>query len=264
MKRLVHCPSKKCITICLLLIMPLLTTNLYAVMVYNDVDFSSPTHTAGGEPTFSDAIDTPSSSRFGSTLVVPSPTGNQTLLFNTTGNDPSFYYDQIQFDLEHMQDTYHLSFDVYTENLIGSRNKFSTFLDPLGPFGMDNNGSIYFGYPDYTMPAPYYTTLATYEDRTLYHIDISCDIPNERKVILIDGQVVADSQGGAYPEDIRSARFSLGLYRGGSSTPPDNSTNVVIDNILITNGFVVPEPASIGLIGLFAVGIWFKRRFFVA
>ena len=220
--------------------------------LYYDVNFSSPAHTAGLPPTLSSASNTPSLGGFGETQVVPSygPINNQALLFNTMSNKPNFYYDQIRFEVWDKQDTYHISFDVYTENLIGSHNTFAVILDlPVSTsLYLTKYGTITF--PNATPPH------VTYKDRTLYHFDISIDARNNREVILMDDQIIADGSlsGGLL---LYRTRFSLGV---SGTYVPDHSTNVVVDNIIIENGFVIPEPSTIGLMGISAITMILVRK----
>jgi hypothetical protein len=51
----------------------------------------------------------------------------------------------------------------------------------------------------------------------------------------------------------------MGLLDGGD--PQDNRTNVAVDNIVVTNGFLVPESGTSALLMVSAmIGLTFRRR----
>lgn len=77
---------------------------------------------------------------------------------------------------------------------------------------------------------------------------------------MLNGLVVSDAQilgGTSRPGDVRTIRFSLGGLSPGSN---DTSTNVAIDNIRITNGFLIPEPTPGLLAALGLVPVLCNRR----
>ncbi len=89
-------------------------------VVYFNIDFSSPPHQVGSQPTYGGGPDRPSRNWFGSPQVMSSfgALTDQPLLLNTAGNAGSFYYDQFSLDLAYNKPTYHIAFDVYTEDFI--------------------------------------------------------------------------------------------------------------------------------------------------
>ena len=175
---------------------------------------------------------------------------------NTAGNPGSFYYDQFSLDLAYSQPTYHIAFDVYTEDLIGSRNQFAMLMDfaQVSVLQLFNNGVL--------VPAgPFNPPVrSSYVDRTLMHVDVSVDIAANRAVTLLNGVLIGDGKitANVVPGDLKRVRFSLGLL--SSSDPQDNRSNVAVDNIVVTNGFLVPEGGTSTLIIVSVIGLTVRRR----
>lgn len=203
--------------------------------VYFDISFSSPLHRVGSRPTTRAGSAAPTMISFGSPEVVSGfgALANQPVVLNTAGNSGSFAYDQFQLTLGHQQPTYHIAFDVYTEGMIGSSSSFGVLLDleSVAKLGFYPSGILY--PPCFPGPSP----LPMFADGSLLHIDLSLDLANNRSVTLVNGVVVGDGQaiGNLSPGDLKSVRFSLG---GG------DTARIGIDNIRVTNGFVVPECGS--------------------
>lgn len=226
--------------------------------LYFDIDFSSPLHLVGSRPTYSAGPATPTNNVFGSPEVVSGfgALTDQPVVLNTAGNPGSYYYDQFSLAMGYSQSTYHISLDLYTEGLIGSLNSFGIILDfkSVAKLGFYQNGKLY--PPCWPSPA----VTPRFADGDLMHVDISLDIPNNRSVTLVDGVLIGDGQiiGNSAPGDLKSVRFSLGSASLGTS---DDRTKIAIDNILVTNGFLVPESTTSMLLMLSAVlGLAFRDR----
>lgn len=206
--------------------------------VFYDITFSSPLHIVGSRPTTSAGPDTPTSIVFGNPEVVAAfgSLTDQPVLLNTAGNSRAYYYDQFRLNLGFNQPTYHLSFDLYTEGLIDSRNRFTVLFDsqPINWLSFNNNGNLY--PPGWGGPA------IPFADQVPLHVDVSFDRLENRVVTLIDGVLVSNVPivFSGTPGDPQSIRFSLGAMLLNDANDP--RTSVAIDNIRVTNGFVVPEP----------------------
>lgn len=227
--------------------------------VYFNIDFSSPVHQVGSQPTYGGGPDRPTRNWFGSPQVMSSfgALTEQPLLMNTDGNPGSFYYDQFSLDLAYSQPTYHIAFDVYTEDLIGSRNQFALIMDfaQVWVLRLHNSGLIWL--PGQAIPP----ATQRYADRTLMHVDISVDTPANRAVTLVNGVLIGDGKitASVAPGDLKRVRFSLGLLYGFD--PRDDRSNVAVDNIVVTNGFLVPESGTSALLMVSAmIGLTFRRR----
>jgi hypothetical protein len=168
---------------------------------------------------------------------------DQPVVLNTAGNS-GVGYDQFVLSLAHQQRTYHFSCDLFLIGMIGSANEFSIFFDHKGSarLGFYTSGVLY--PPSFPGPSP----LPRFVDETLLHIDVSLDLFNNRSVTLVNGVVIGDGQaiGNSAPGDLRSVRFSL--TGSGSAT-------IGIDNIRVTNGFVVPECGMPALL-MMSAGFW--------
>jgi hypothetical protein len=226
--------------------------------IYYDIDFSSPPHRVGKAPVTNSSPSTPSGIVFGKPIVVNSfgAMNSQPLLFNTEGNSPSFYYDQIRLDMDRGKGFYYTSFDVLTHNLINSRNNFTVLFDlpSVHNLRFGNNGMLNL----------FSRTDIPYMDNTLMHFEIMMDIKNDHAKVFMNSTLVYDNslllyRNRYHPNDyaFRSVRFSLGLSQ--STSTQDNRTCVALDNIFIAN-HVVPEPGTMALLALGALALTRKRR----
>ena len=223
--------------------------------IYYDIDFSSPLHTVEQVPTIDDSPATPSQNR-GEPIVVDSygQFTDQPLLLNTLGNSPSFYYDSITLDMDRGRGFYYSSFDVLTHNLIGTDNNFTVLYDLPWVHNLSfiNTGELnIFGREN-----------VPFQDDTPMHFEVLMDIENDFAKVLLNGTLVYDDKLLIYlpnrnEEDFyfRSLRFSHGLQ--SSIGTPNYSTNIAIDNIIVTD-YIVPEPATLLLLGI--GGLFIRKR----
>jgi hypothetical protein len=226
-----------------------------AVDIYYDIDFSSPEHTVGLPPAVGYSPTRPSSIVFGSPIVESSlgVLNEQPLVFNTAGNSPSFYYDQIRINVGKAQSYYFVSFDVTTESLLNSSNNFSILFDTPsvgGKISFMNDGSVNLGSPR----AP---TIGRFNDDTIIHTQIALDMVGKNWSININGNPLYTGPF-ITGNDFEDIRFSLGLISSASGR--DDRTFVGLDNILVANG-PVPEPATLLLLGFGGLVMLRNRRF---
>lgn len=210
---------------------------LKAEEIFYNITFSSPEHTVGQVPVTGSSPTRPSRIVFGSPIVSSSLglLQDQPLVFNTAGNSPSFYYDQIKLDMDRGRGFYYTSFDVLTHNFIGSRNKFTLLYDmpSVHNISFRNNGVInLFSRED-----------ISFQDDIPMHFEILMDLSNDYAIIFIDGQLVYDDELLLYrnrydPEDyyLRSLRFGHGLQSGTGG--PDVSSSIALDNIIVADHIV--------------------------
>lgn len=103
------------------------------------------------------------------------------------------------------------------------------------------------------------------------HMALTYDLSTQTARFYVNGEL--SSEHGSVPSPIASATSSLII--GGDSSAGIYRFNGAIDDISIYNRALsvqeitelyeaIPEPASIGLIGLFTGSIYFVRRFFVS
>jgi len=210
--------------------------------IFYDITFSSPEHAVGQAPVIGDSPTRPSLIVFGEPIVSHSigSLQDQPLIFNTAGNQPNFYYDQIRLDMDRGNGFYYVAFDMVTQNLIGSANHFSILLDTPGASQIEfkNNGlcSLFGG------------VTFTYRDNELLHFEITIDIDQELASINVNG---TEYYNGGYVihgplRFFRAVRFSLGLVNSDSS--PDHTTNVGVDNIFVAD-HIPPLPCSCVAVG---------------
>lgn len=226
-------------------------------ILYYDIDFSSPEHTVGLAPATGGGISTPSRISFGSPIVSESLGSllDQPLVFNSLGNDQSFYYDQIELNMDSGRGFYYTSFDVTTQNLIGSRNGFKLLYDLpwVHNITFKNNGIINI----------FDRINVSYQDNQAMHFEVLMDISQDYAKVYIDNNLVYDDELLLHlnrndPEDyyLRSLRFSHGLVLG--IDPIDTSSFVGLDNIFVANYVPVPEPGTVLLFGF--GGLILRRR----
>ena len=185
---------------------------------------------------------------------------SQSLTFNTLGNSPDFYYDQIQYDLGDAGNSYNiftLSFDIYTDSLINSTNTFTIAFDTptVRNLYFTNNGTI-----DVKPGSASQQVLTSYNENESMHLDMTFNIAlNEWDIDLNNANIYSGiidntNNPGLNPAQyVRSIRFSHGLL--SSSDSPDYSSSVYLDNVTISA--VVPIPPGLilflsGLLGLIA------------
>ena len=209
-------------------------------MTYYDIDFSAPTHTVGRPPLERFSLNTISSVVFGEPLVESSfgALTSESLVFNTTGNTPSFFYDQISLSLGRDSDRYQLSFDLSTDHFVstGSSNRFALIFDTsqVRRIDFNNDGTI-----SYDHPFQGSGVIGSFSDNTLLSITVNVNIAARTWDILMNDNLL--HSGIFFPSggDIESLRFSFGSITSisGSST----FDSVGLDNIQITNGEAVAE-----------------------
>jgi len=185
---------------------------------------------------------------FGSLEIKNTPESplDEAIVFNTKGNDPKFFYDQLKFELDRKQNTYHLGFDVVAFGLKDSPNKFTVLMNTpyVSNFSLRGDGLVEPTGPNRKRIKQKYFP---YEEGVPMRVDISLNFQEQRRVVLVDGQLVYDGPilpyapppkeppGKYTPTDLRAVRFSLGLASAGDK--PDHTTRVEVDNIVIDNGF---------------------------
>jgi hypothetical protein len=213
---------------------------LKADEVFYDITFSSPEHTVGHVPVTGSSPTRPSQIVFGAPIVSSSLglLQNQPLVFNTTGNRPSFYYDQIELIVGKNAAFYYVAFDVLTQNLIGSTNQFKLLFDTptVRNIVFRNNGTIYIQRPWE------HRVIGHFTENTLMHCEVYMDMIQKEWTIFVNNNQI---HSGLFnpDEDVRSIRFSLGLVTSGTS--PDHTTNVGLDNIIVADHVVSQAPPPV-------------------
>lgn len=223
------------------------------------VDFEAPTHTAGAAPTVGLSSATPSSISFGQPRVTNgfAALPGQSLVFNTAGNAPSFYYDQIQFDLDPSQTHYQVGFRASSQGFVatGSSNLFTLLLDTsagVQSLTFWNTGAIRLFS---TGGSP---LIGSFSDNSLVDVLIDVDLLANQWEISLGGVLVhvgGFAQPGAF---LNSLRFSFGSNTANTTTTFDSFG---LDNVQITAGTVAsPSAGLLALIGLLTMLSTRKRN----
>lgn len=238
---------------CLIVVVCVSSTLASITTTHYDINFEGPRHTAGSTVSIDDSIYTPSSVRFGNPSIVSHGTG-QWLEFNTAGNRPSFYYDQIALDLGHGYNNYSLSFDLWSQNYVGSgsNNRMTVLFDTpqVRNLYFKPDGSIEF----YNVSGHHH--IGTFSDFTWNHIDIHIDLLQEEASILMNNSLLF--KGVFYPgeNDINHIRYSFGLRSSRSALSVDDT--ILIDNIKVTS--TIPLPSSVLLLSIGVTSVLGLRR----
>ena len=196
--------------------------------IYTDILYSNNFDT-NSSPTYSIT--------FGSPQIV-GPIGQFTtnsLEFNSTGNFTQFYYDQIRYQIDATDSPYadlgkssfHVNFDIITNELIGSSNEFHVLFDTptVRDLLFTSEGAISINNP----ATGDSRVIANYADYEKMHVDIYFDINNNLWEVYINNMYVyGDVINGV---SLRSIRFSHGAKLVGEA---DFNATTYIDNVLIS------------------------------
>lgn len=225
----------------------------YSQVLYN-VNFDAPAQPAnhlvltGSAPNFVSAIV------FGSPMVVPSFGGlaHQPLQFDMAGNDPSFYYDQIQLNLPQVSPpSIDVSFDFSSAGVVGGAGRFVMLFDT------PSVRNVVFDTRGIWVQAPFVpeTVFGSFSDGETFHFGAHLDLVNHQMSVFKNGVLLGSAPFS--PDDyIHDIRFSFGLKT--SDQFPDGGA-VGIDNILVV---AAPEPGSLSLIAVaFSLAVLSKKKF---
>jgi hypothetical protein len=193
-----------------------------------------------------------SSINFGTPLVVSAfgSLVDQPLRLDMIGNDPSFYYDQIQLNLPQLHpDSMDVAFDFTSSGLIGSHAQLVVLFDTpsVRNIYFGNDGTISLWSPFSTQ-----STVGNFSNGEAFRFDAHLDFINNRWTMYKNGVLL----GGAFFQPdayVQAIRFSYGIASAGQL--PDSSA-VAIDNILVA----VPEPAHLAAVLCPAFLFWLVLR----
>ena len=157
---------------------------------------------------------------FGTTAIV-APTGafdSRSLAFNTAGNEPNFYYDQIAYWVgshETPHTSFRIGFDLLTDSHIGSSNRFSVLLATPTTRNIEFNGDGTVNLRPGWAPIQ---TIATVGDGEKMRIDMRFDVALNHWDIGLNGDSIysgsidnVDNPNLRPADSLRSVRFSYGL-----------------------------------------------------
>lgn len=218
----------------LLLLLATCCPSAFSSIIIHDNDWETP---------FSSTYRT----NFGRVATAP-PTGefdSTSLVFNTAGNSPSFYYDQINYAIGRVSNEtqkFALSFDLLTDGLVGSTNQFAVL------FGTPSTRPLYFMANGSIEVKPGWgaqRAIGSFIDGETLRLNILFDVGlNHWDITLNNTNLYSgyiDNTANPYlrpAETLRSIRFSHGVRSAGDD--PDHGTNVYLDNVVIT---AVPQPS---------------------
>lgn len=204
-------------------------TSNAAILYQNDFDsLSSPTYTTV----------------FGSPQVVGPVYGNSSnsLAFNSAGNAPSFYYDQIEYSIGsagYNFQNYSVGFDITTENLTSSANQFAVLFDTPTVRNLIFGGDGTISVQNFGGGAS--GIIGNFTDTNSMRVDMDFNIADNRWDIFVDNALLYSDIMDANLLD--SVRFSFGAKYADQV---DYNATAFVDNITIS---AVPVPAAIWLFG---------------
>ena len=210
--------------------------SLQAEQVFFNITFSSPEHTVGFPPATNPPTG-PTRIVFGEPVVLDSlgSLNHQPLVFNTEGNSPTFYYDQIKLGTPGYENFYYVSFDLLIQNLIDSTNQFTVLFDTptVRNIIFRNDGDIFLLNPGDSC------VIGSFSEDTVMRFEVYLYM-NDRQWTIIVNDNIMHSGDFNFEEYLRSIRFSMGLR--AAYTTPNHNTFVGLDNIIVAN-YVVPRNA---------------------
>ena len=179
--------------------------------------------------------DGPSDVVFGSPRVVSSygTLDGQALEFNTVGNRPSFYYDQIHFFIPPLSERFlRLSFDFYSQNTVDTPVKFVVIFDTptINKLDLTEFGTIKLFSPFVPSPPG---PIGNYEDGERYSLVVDVDLQQRLWTIFLDGTSLG-TYNFLLDDKVRSIRLSYGVTRS-QQTPPPSDVSMGVDNICISS-----------------------------
>jgi hypothetical protein len=196
------------------------------------------------------------------------PFATRSLRFNLAGNTPGltsqFNYEQIQYAAAlsdggisngPLPEAVVVSFDVFTQGLIGTDTQFSLLLDvptvrnirwlPTGQIRIENFGATAF---------PVQSIVGSYAHGQATHVVNHLNYATNQWRVFLDGALVYSGvlDGSAF----RGARFNLGVSLTNDDAT-DLAAEAYLDNVLIQT---VPVPAALPLLGCALAGLAVLRR----
>ena len=176
---------------------------------------------------------------------------NGMLRFNTGGLDT---YEQVELNLHNSlgHTSYHVEFDLLTENLANSQWGFSTIFDTPIVQNLNFNNCCSNSVSTFNSQTSSASgQIGSLIDNQWMHVTIDIDLLAELWTVDISGvgQITTDfySQSGG----IESMRLGLSPAHG-SINAPDPSINVYVDNLSVNS---VPVPAAVWLFGSGLIGL---------
>jgi hypothetical protein len=229
-----------------------LSVNADLLTLY-DIDFESPTYTAGSAPSIGTDIDQVSGIVFGMPTVESTASAGQFLQFNANSST----YEQIRLNMGQDYDNYQISFDFMSSNLSGSDYAFTLLADTptVRIFSFIGTTGVRYWAP-FVQPI----NGGNFADNTSYHVSIDYDLLVGSVSVWLNDGLLGTRSFDTSGDDIESFRFSLSPAMGGAGLDPSISVN--LDNILVTTRTAsVPEPSTFLLLSMGLIGVVSVRKF---
>ncbi|RLA43409.1 MAG: hypothetical protein DRQ97_12825 [Gammaproteobacteria bacterium] len=208
----------------------------YATVIeHYNIDFSSPSHTVGSLPNTGASPDLIGWVRSGEPVV---DTGfgslsSQPLVFNPNVGTS----EQIELYLGLGYDNYKLSFDIETDNLVGSLYTFGIMIDTPQTRRLDFHGSA--GIMTWTPYSGGSGMMGSLVDNQPMHVEVEIDLLGNRWTVDTGIHPIVSRYFTTSGDDVESIRFGLSPWHGSATLDP--GVSVGIDNIVVTSN-VIPEP----------------------
>lgn len=192
------------------------------------LNFSAPLHNPGQKPVVGTGPQTPAAVSGNPlvTAIAPILTSQPLLLNTELGNGPCCYREAISLALPESSPQYVISFDLVTEKLLGSRNRFQLLLDEAATPLLSFNG-------DGLLMLHDNDAIAGFSDGSLLHLQLRLDLAGQQLALSINGEAVHVAP--LTLDRVRAVHLTMSSADGQTPDRINPEPYAAVDNIVIAN-----------------------------